>query len=150
MLPWCCWFLKALLIIWKHFENASAWLATLISFFPIKWLLLMSTNMWNIKSITQFFLDLLLIHCFEIYFDHTQACLTTAKILLKSTFYLYGYLSTYLKPDFHLPKKVLFICFNESPLKMMKNAFYFILKALFVLKILNFLSWHFGHIEETA
>ena len=29
---------------------------------------------------------------------------------------------------------------TESPLKMMKNAFYFTLKALFVLKIFNFLS----------
>ena len=29
---------------------------------------------------------------------------------------------------------------NESPLKMMKNAFYFTLKALFVLKIFKFLS----------
>ena len=29
---------------------------------------------------------------------------------------------------------------NESPLKMMKNAFYFILKALFVPKIFKFLS----------
>ena len=28
-----------------------------------------------------------------------------------------------------------FICFNESTLKIMKNAFYFILEALFVLKI---------------
>ena len=28
---------------------------------------------------------------------------------------------------------------TESPLKMMKNAFYFTLKALFVLKILEFL-----------
>ena len=37
----------------------------------------------------------------------------------------------FLKPDVHLPKK----SFNESPLKMMKNAFYFILKALFDLKI---------------
>ena len=37
----------------------------------------------------------------------------------------------FLKPDFHLPKKR----FNESPLKMMKNAFCFILKALFGLKI---------------
>ena len=27
---------------------------------------------------------------------------------------------------------------NESPLKMMKNTFYFILKALFLLKIFNF------------
>ena len=31
-------------------------------------------------------------------------------------------------------KKIVFICFNEIPLKMMKNTFYFILKALFVLK----------------
>ena len=29
---------------------------------------------------------------------------------------------------------------TESPLKMMKNAFYFTLKALFVLKIFTFLS----------
>ena len=28
----------------------------------------------------------------------------------------------------------------ESPLKMMKNAFYFSLKALFILKIFKFLS----------
>ena len=34
-----------------------------------------------------------------------------------------------LKSDSHLPKKFLFIYFNESPLKMMENAFYFILKA---------------------
>ena len=48
-----------------------------------------------------------------------------------------------LKSDSHLPK-FFFICFNESPLKMMKNAF-FILKALFVLKIIKFLSRRFGH-----
>ena len=35
----------------------------------------------------------------------------------------------------HLLKKSFFICLNDSPSKMMKNAFYFILKALFVLKI---------------
>ena len=34
---------------------------------------------------------------------------------------------------------------SESPLKMMKNAFYFMLKALFVLEILAFLSWLFGY-----
>ena len=45
-----------------------------------------------------------------------------------------------LKSDSHLPKKIIFICFNESPLKMMKKAFYFILKARFVLKIFKFLS----------
>ena len=48
-----------------------------------------------------------------------------------------------LKSDSHFPKKILFICFGESPLKMMKNVFYVILKALFVLKI-------FGHVEKTA
>ena len=32
----------------------------------------------------------------------------------------------------------------------MKNAFYFILKAVFVLKIFKFLSSLFGHIEKTA
>ena len=42
------------------------------------------------------------------------------------------------------------ICLNESHLKMMKNAFYFILKALFVLKILKFLSQLFAHVENTA
>ena len=45
-----------------------------------------------------------------------------------------------LKSDSHLPKKFPFICFNESPSKLMKNAFYFILKALFVFKIFKFLS----------
>ena len=44
-----------------------------------------------------------------------------------------------LKSDSHLPKKN-YSCFYDSPLKMMKNAFYFILKALFVLKIFKFLS----------
>ena len=30
----------------------------------------------------------------------------------------------------------------------MKNAFYFILKALFVLDIFTFLSWVFGYVEK--
>ena len=37
---------------------------------------------------------------------------------------------------------------TESPLKLMKNAFYFTLKALFVLKIVKFLSWLFGHVDK--
>ena len=37
-------------------------------------------------------------------------------------------------------KKICVISFNESHLKMMKNAFYFILKALYVFKIFKFLS----------
>ena len=37
---------------------------------------------------------------------------------------------------------------TESPLKMMKNAFYFTLKALFVLKIFKFLSVLFDYVEK--
>ena len=54
-----------------------------------------------------------------------------------------------IKSDSHLPKKTV-ICFNESSLKRKKSAFYFILEALFVLKIFMFASWVFGHVEETA
>ena len=36
----------------------------------------------------------------------------------------------------------------ESPLKMMKNAFYFMSKVLFVLKIFKFLSWLFSHVAK--
>ena len=53
-----------------------------------------------------------------------------------------------LKSDSHLPKKI--ICCNDSLSKILKNAFYFILKALFILKIFKFLSWHFGHVEKMA
>ena len=45
-------------------------------------------------------------------------------------------------------KKDFFICVNHSLSKMMKNSFYFILKALFVLKIFKLLSWLFGHVEK--
>ena len=56
--------------------------------------------------------------------------------------------SPLLKLGSHLQKKNFFICFNDSPSIMMKNAFYFVSKALFDLKLFNFLSWHFGHVEK--
>ena len=37
---------------------------------------------------------------------------------------------------------------TESPLKMTKNAFYFTLNALLVLKIFKFLSWIFAFVEK--
>ena len=49
----------------------------------------------------------------------------------------------------HFPRTS-FICFNESPLKMLENAFSFILKALFVLTIFKFLCLLLGHVEKTA
>ena len=57
---------------------------------------------------------------------------------------------TLLKSDSPLPKKSFFICFNDCTSKMIKNAFYFILKDLFVFKIFKFLSWLFGHEEKMA
>ena len=52
---------------------------------------------------------------------------------LKYTYFCH--ISNCLKADSHLPKRFCVICLIESPLKVMKNAFYFILKTLFVLKI---------------
>ena len=52
------------------------------------------------------------------------------------------------KSNSHLPKKISFIFFNESLLKIMKNSFYFTLKALFVPRIFKFLSWICGHAEK--
>ena len=37
---------------------------------------------------------------------------------------------------------------TESPFKMMKNAFYFMSKVIFVLKIFRFLSSLFGHVSK--
>ena len=48
------------------------------------------------------------------------------------------------------PSKKCVICFIKSYLKLMKNAFYLILKVLFVLKIFKLLSWLFGHVGTTA
>ena len=47
-------------------------------------------------------------------------------------------------------RKKIFICFNDSLSKMIKNAFCLILKVIFVLKILKFLSSLFVHVEKTA
>ena len=56
-----------------------------------------------------------------------------------------------IKSDSHLPKKfVALFASLKSPLKKIKNASYFILKALFVLNIFKFLSWLFGHVEKVA
>ena len=64
----------------------------------------------------------------------------TSRFSFGATFGLIEYaFDVTLKSDSHLPKQCV-ICFIESPLKMMKNGFYFILKALFVLKVFKFSS----------
>ena len=43
----------------------------------------------------------------------------------------------------------MFYLLKWKPFKMMKKAFYFILKTPFFLKILKFLFWLFGYMEKT-
>ena len=50
------------------------------------------------------------------------------------------------KAELSALKKVGFICFSERLL--IKNAFYFTLKTLFVLKIFNFCTDFFGHVGK--
>ena len=45
-------------------------------------------------------------------------------------------------------KKVVFYLFQWKPFKMIENAFYFMLKALYVLGVFTFLSWHLGYVEK--
>ena len=60
-----------------------------------------------------------------------------------------------LKVELSVSKNACFICFSENPLKMIGNTFYlntfyFIVKALFLLKIFKFFSRIFGHVEKAA
>ena len=60
--------------------------------------------------------------------------------LVKTEVYLEPCEKSILKLFFFFLVKLFKYLLNESPLKMMKNAFYFMLKALFVLEIFKFLS----------
>ena len=57
----------------------------------------------------------------------------------------------HIKVELWPSNKNCIICLTESPLKLMKNAFYFIFKVFsFVLKISKYLKRLFGHVEKTA
>ena len=92
-------------------------------------------------------LHLFIDYHFTFTFTYQKALLNTLVLLI---FKIVRSLQCILKVGLSPSKKNCVICFTESPLKMMKNAFYFILKALFVLKIFKFLSWLFGNVEKTA
>ena len=70
--------------------------------------------------------------------------------MLKSSLCDYSDAYIFVKVGLSPSKKICVICLIESPLKMVKNNFYFILIALFVLKIFKFLSRLFGHLGKTA
>ena len=63
--------------------------------------------------------------------------LTLLKIIASIEMLAFFAYYEYLKSDSYLPKKIILFALM---IKMMKNAFYFTLKALFVLKIFKFLS----------
>ena len=94
--------------------------------------------------INLFHSDFCFIHFFLISFFGANSCTSLGRMKL-----LYLHLFP-LKTDSHLAKKICIICFTESLLRMMENAFHFISKALFVLKIFKFLSWQFGHVRKNA
>ena len=80
---------------------------------------------------------------FRLLVEHCTKALMVFIILINFIFCVIiniGICSYIFKVGLSPSKKNIFICWNESPLKMMKNAFYFILKVLFVLPILKFLS----------
>ena len=64
-----------------------------------------------------------------------------------------GHFSVGLKLDSHLSKMIFLIfCFNESSLKTMENAFYFMLSSFpswdIYISFLRYLSWLFGCKEK--
>ena len=59
-------------------------------------------------------------------------------------------LASMVKVGLSASKNICVICFDKSPLEMMKSAFYFILKAFFILKIFKFLLWLFVHVGKMA
>ena len=63
---------------------------------------------------------------------HFQICISVALMRFRGW-------ALAIKVGLSPSKKIYFVCFIESPLKIMKNAFYFILKAFFVLKTFELL-----------
>ena len=101
------------------------------------------------------------VNLWDIYIHHSQVKPMLVKTKQKRTFLLLGicYKTSTTMIDLILGKmcstlkahsKVRQFLISGISIKMMKNAFYFTLKALFFLKIFRFLSWLFGHVEKTA
>ena len=78
----------------------------------------------------------------KFWLDMTRSLLVRLILSKKVQYLLWSWTFTF--------QKLCVICFIESPLKVIKDAFYFILKALFVLKIFKFLTWLFVHVEKMA
>ena len=64
----------------------------------------------------------------------------------KASFLLQQLFHLGLRDDLKMYSQVWEFLTIESPVKIIKNASYFSLKASFVLKIFKFSSWFFGHV----
>ena len=82
-------------------------------------------------------------HAFLMYAEEFIEIKPKNDFLAHSKFYIY----TLLHPISYASSLGQFLA-TESPLKMVKNAFYFTSKALFVLKLFKFLSLLFGHVAK--
>ena len=81
--------------------------------------------------------------------NYFKPCLKSINMSLLNWFFrVAGF--NYLKLGSHLPKIMLFASLNFFKNKIIKNAFYIILKALFILEIFKSLSWPFRHVGKTA
>ena len=89
-------------------------------------------------------------NCWEAGFEEKKVNQVLTVTLLQICLSLYVCMSENLKVGLSPSKNMCVICLIESPLKMIKNAFYFILKVLFVLKIFKFLSRLFDHVGKTT
>ena len=115
------------------------WKSYVLFFFlwPALWI---KSSLLSLFSICTIFFNSCVASSFRYVFENNKAI----DFLSKNFFWLC------LKIGLLPSEKNFLICFNDRPWKMMKNAFYFILKALLVLKVFKFLSWIFGHLEKTA
>ena len=84
------------------------------------------------------------------YDDYEYKGIKNIKDLFKTSISKDHYKPKLVKVGLSPSKKICVICLIERPLKMMNNVFYFILIALFILKIFKFLSRLFGHLGKTA
>ena len=109
-------------------------------------------------------IHLLAFFSYIIYLNYTQLVLFLSHennliffflLLMLGFFVMLQKFQTYIQYFFSLKspspfKKYCTIFLIESPLEVMKNVFYLVLQAFHVLKILKFLSQHFGLVGKTA
>ena len=116
----------SLLLVFMYFIFFITWVRGVIGKFFI-----LNYQTFEFQKVS---LSCLLILCsslskFEIHFQYITKEITNS--ILEDMNQDYSFIKVELSCS---KKKIFFICFNESPIKIMKNAFYFILKTFFVLK----------------